>query len=90
MVAKDPYPTVRMSAVEALVELKASSHVGTVSVTRSLYPEDDHGWFNRNLENLGKSEAVQPELAEQQETIKKLEERVKKLEDKLSRQEVAE
>lgn len=76
-----------MFAVEALVALKASSYCGKVSVTRSLYPEDDHGWLNRTLASLKKCGSIQPEITQQEETIKKLEDRLKKLEDKLARQE---
>jgi predicted ribosome quality control (RQC) complex YloA/Tae2 family protein len=82
---KDVYPSVRMFAVGALVSLKAKSYAGKVSVTRSMYPGDDHGWLNRTLSSLEKSGSSSQDN-QQEETIKKLEDRLKKLEDKLARQ----
>jgi predicted ribosome quality control (RQC) complex YloA/Tae2 family protein len=82
---RDLYPSVRASAVGALVSLEAKSYAGKVSVTRPMYSEADHGWLNRAIASLKKNGSSSQDN-QQEETIKKLEDRLKKLEDKLARQ----
>lgn len=83
---RDPNQSVRVEAVEALVELKVKSVSGSVETTRSMYSHDDHSWLNRKLRQLQDNDANGQQTASKQ-VVEKLQDRIKKLEDKLSLQE---
>lgn len=84
--ARDPNQSVRVEAVESLVELKVKTSTSSIETTRSMYSVDDHSWLNRKLRQL--NEVGSTENDGNKELVEKLEGRIKKLEEKLSLQEL--
>jgi aminopeptidase N len=83
---RDPNQSVRVEAVEALIELKVKSCCNSVEATRSMYSHDDHSWLDRKLRQLQDNDTNDQQTAQKQ-AIEKLQSRIKSLEDKLTLQE---